>query len=212
MLRDRGAEQTDHDALNGEFGGREEIGVAGIFRAKEGAAALGEKTFEGRFAVDEGGDDVTWTGFAWSEEDDVVFDDVGVDHGIAADAQGEEIGVGAETESRRVDGDGAFGFLFVGGGKAGWNHAIERDAKERGVAGMVAGMEEAAGFAGEAVERAFLREGIDVALDGEGAGEAEVFLDFAERRGDALFALRGLNKIEDLLLSFSEGFGHGVCT
>ena len=55
-------------------------------------------------------------------------------------------------------------------------------------------------------------ERIDVALDGEGAREARVFLDFAERGGDAVLPLGGLDKIEDLLLAFSEGFAHGVFT
>jgi hypothetical protein len=85
-------------------------------------------------------------------------------------------------------------------------------APGRLVAGMVAGVEEAAGFAGEAVKGALLGERIDVALDGEGAREAKVFLDFAERGGDAVLPLGGLDKIEDLLLAFGEGFAHGVFT
>jgi hypothetical protein len=67
-------------------------------------------------------------------------------------------------------------------------------------------------IAGEAVKGALLGERIDVALDGEGAREAKVFLDFAERGGDAVLPLGGLDKIEDLLLAFSEGFAHGVFT
>jgi hypothetical protein len=207
-----GAEEADHHALDDEFGGGEEVGVAGIFSAEEGAAALREETLEGGFAVDEGGDDIAGTRLAWGEEDDVVFDDVGADHGIAANAEGEEFGVGAETEGSGVDGDVALGVLIIGGGEAGGDHAVERDAEERGVAGMVAGVEEAAGFAGEAVERAFFSEGVDVALHGEGTGEAEVFLDLAQHGGDTVFALVGLDKIEDLLLAFGEVCGHDVCS
>jgi hypothetical protein len=60
------------------------------------------------------------------------------------------------------------------------------------------------------VERAFLGEGIDVTLDGEGAGETKVFLDLAEHGGDAVLLLVGLDEIEDLLLAFGEVFGHDV--
>ena len=69
-----------------------------------------------------------------------------------------------------------------------------------------------AALAGEAVEGAFLGERIDVALDGERAGETEMFLDLAEHGGDAVFALVGVNEIEDLLLAVGEGFGHDVFT
>jgi len=196
--------------LDDEFGDGEEIGVAGIFGVEKGAAALDEETFERGFAVDERGDDVAWAWFAGREEDEVVFDDVGAGHGIAPDAEGEKFGVGAESERGGVDGDVAFGFLFVGGGEAGGNHAVEGNAEEGRVAGMVAGVEEAAGFAGEAVERAFFCKRIDVALDGEGAGETKVLLDLAEHGGDAVFLLVGLDEIEDLLLAFGESFGHDV--
>ena len=206
------AEEADHDALDDELGGGEEVGVAGIFRAEEGAAALKDEAFERGLAVDEGGDDVAGTWLAGGEEDDVVFDDVGADHGIAADAEGEEAGIGAEAEGGGIDGDRALGLLFIGRGEAGRDHAVERDAQEWRVAGMVAGVEEAAGFAGEAVKGALLGERIDVARDGEGAREAKVFLDFAERGGDAVLPLGGLDKIEDLLLAFGEGFAHGVFT
>lgn len=196
--------------MDDELGGGEEVGVAGVFGVEEGAAALDEETFESGFAVDEGGDDVARARFAGGEEDDVVFDDMGAEHGVAADAQSEKLGVGADAEGSGVDGDVAVGFLFVGGGESGGDHTVEGDADEGAVARMVGGVEEAAGLAGEAVERAFLGERIDVALDGEGAGETEMFLDFAEHGGDAVFALVSLDEIEDLLLAIGEGFGHGV--
>ncbi len=209
-LRSAGAKEADHDALDGELGDRKKVRVTRILRAKEGAAALDEETLECGLAVDQGRDDVLRAGFAGSEEDNIIFDYVGADHGITANAQGEKIGVGAEAEGGGIDGDCALGLLFVGGRETGGNYAVERDAEQRGVAGMVAGMEEAAGFAGEAVERTFFREGIDVALDSEGTRETEMFLDFAEHWSDAMFALVSLDKIEDLLLTFGEGFGHGV--
>ena len=62
------------------------------------------------------------------------------------------------------------------------------------------------------MEGAFLRQRIDVALDRERAGKPEVRLDLAQHRRHAVLLLMGLNKIEDLLLSFSERFSHGVFT
>jgi hypothetical protein len=206
------AEEADHHALNDELGGGEEVGIARIFGAEKGAAALDEETFQRGFAVDQGGDDGAGTRIARREEDGVAVEDMGAGHGIAADAEGEEAGIGAEAEGGGIDGDRALGLLFIGRGEAGRDHAVERDAQEWRVAGMVAGVEEAAGFAGEAVKGALLGERIDVALDGEGAREAKVFLDFAERGGDAVLPLGGLDKIEDLLLAFGEGFAHGVFT
>ena len=211
ILGGAGAEEANHHALDGELGGREEVGVAGIFGAEKGVAALQEKTLERGFAVDEGGDDVAGARLTRGEENDVVLNDVGADHRIAADAQGEEFGVGADAERGGVDRDVAIGLLLIVGGQAGGNHAEERDADER-AAGMVGGVEEAAGFAGEALERAFFREGIDVALDGKRAGEAEVRLDFAERRRNALLTLMRVDEIENLLLTGGErsDFGHSV--
>jgi hypothetical protein len=75
---------------------------------------------------------------------------------------------------------------------------------------MVGGVEEAAGLAGEAVERALLRKRIDVALDRERARESEVRLNLAQRRRDAVLLLVGLDEIEDFLLTGGEGLGHDV--
>jgi hypothetical protein len=75
---------------------------------------------------------------------------------------------------------------------------------------MVRGVEEAAGFAGKAVERALLGQGIDVTLDGKGAGESKVGLNFAERGRDTVLALMGLDEIKDFLLTGGEDFWHSV--
>ena len=72
--------------------------------------------------------------------------------------------------------------------QAGRDGAVEGNADER-AARVMRGVEEAAGLAVEPVERAFFDQGVDMALDGERAGEAEVRLDLAERRRHALLAL-----------------------
>ena len=210
-LAGAGAEETDHYALDSELGGREEIGVARIFGAEKRLTALQEKTLERGLAVDERGDDVTRARLARGEEDDVVLDDVGADHGIAAHAQREDFGVGAHAERGGVDGDVAVGFLHGIGRQAGGDHAEERDAHER-AARMVIGVEEAASFAGEALERAFFGERIDVALHGERTREAEVRLDFAERGRHASFALLRVDEVENLLLTGRKRrvIGHSV--
>src|SRR5262249_1769954 len=157
------------------------------------------ETLEGGLAVDEGGDDVARARLAGSEEDDVVFDDVGADHGVAAYAEGEELGVGPHAEGGGVNGDMAVGFLHGIDRQAGGDHAVERDADERGVAGMMRGVEEAAGLAGEAVEDALFGERVEVALDAERAREPEVRLNLANGGRHAMLALVGLDEIEDLL-------------
>ena len=210
-LAGAGAEEADHHALDGELGGREQVGVARIFGAEKSLAALQEETLERGLAVDERGDDVARARLARGKEDDVVFDDVGADHGIAADAQREDLGVGAHAERGGVDGNVAVGFLHGIGRQAGRDHAEKRDAHER-AARMVIGMEETAGLAGEALKRAFFGERIDVALDGERARETEVRLNFAERGRHASFELMGVDEIENLLLTGRERWviGHSV--
>lgn len=53
-----GAHQADHDALDDQFGGRDEVRVAGIFGPEKGAPILFDVTFERGFSVDQGGDDI----------------------------------------------------------------------------------------------------------------------------------------------------------
>jgi hypothetical protein len=49
-----------------------------------------------------------------------------------------------------------------------------------------------------------------VTFDAKRTGEAEVRLDFAERRGHALLSMVGVNKIENLLLSIRKKLVHSV--
>lgn len=119
--------------MDDEFGGGEEVGIAGVFGVEKGPAAFLEETFEGRFAVDEGGDDLPRGRFARGEEDDIVFEDVGSNHGVAAHPQTEDATITTEAERRGVDCDGFVGLeiLGVGGGKAGGDDAEYRNGEER---------------------------------------------------------------------------------
>ena len=70
--------------------------------------------------------------------------------------------------------------------------------------------EETAGLAIEPAERALGGERVEVTLDPKRAGEAEVRLDFAQRRRHAVLAMVGVDEVENLLLPVGEGFAHGV--
>ena len=56
-----------------------------------------------------------------------------------------------------------------------------------------------AGLAGVAVQKAFPLQRVDVLHHRSLAGEAEMMLDFARARGDAFFALLGLDEFQDAL-------------
>ncbi len=202
------AEEADHHALNDEFGGGEEVGIARIFGAEEGAAALDEETFQSGFAVDEGGDDGTWARVARSEEDGVAVENMGAGHGIAADAEGEKAGAGGDAEGGGVDGDVAVGLLFGGGGEAGGDGAVEGNFKEGSAEGGGEGGQVAAGFAGVMVEGALAGKGAEVVDGGGLAGETEMGLDLARSGWVAVVALVIADEAEDLALASGE-FGRG---
>src|SRR5882672_11340523 len=101
----------------------------------------------------------------------------------------------------------AVGLLHGLDRQAGGDHAVEGDVDER-AAGMMGGMEEAAGLAGEAVQGTFFRERIDMTLDGKWTRETEMRLDLADGRRDSLLTLMRVDEIEDLLLACGEDFGH----
>lgn len=188
--------------MDDEFGGGQEVGVAWVFGPKKGPAAFLQEPFEGGLAIDEGSDDLPGRGFTWGEEDDVVFEDVGSDHGVPADAEAEEAGVAPEAERGGIDGHRFVGLdvLGVGGGEAGGDDAEDGDLEQGGAAGAF-WSGEGAGFAGLASEGAFFLQGLEVAGDGEGAGEAEVGLDLTERREDVVVFAVGADEIEYGLLA-----------
>ncbi len=201
-LADVRAEESHHHALNRQLGGWEQVGIAWIFRMEKGLAALDEEALQRGLAIDEGGDDVARARLTRGEKDDIVLDDIGADHGVAPDLEGEELRIGADPERRGVDGNMRVGLLIVGGGETGGDDTVERNAEETAAtARVVRGVEETAGFTLETTERAFLDEGVDVALDGEGAGETEMSLNLAQHGRDAMLLLVFLDKIEYFLLA-----------
>ncbi len=202
-----GAEEADHHALDDELVGGQKVGVAGILGAEEGTSLFEEVALQRRFAVDERGDDVAGAGVAGGEEDDVAVENTRVDHGVAADAEREKAGVGADAEGRGVDGDVAVGLLFGRSRQAGGNRAEERNLRQS-AAPRVRRREETTGDTIEAAQGAFGGERVDVALDPERTGETEVGLDFAQRRGDAVLAVVGVDEIEDLLLAVGKWLAH----
>jgi hypothetical protein len=73
------------------------------------------------------------------------------------------------------------------------------------------GGQQPAGFAIEPPQRAFFGQGVDVPLDGEGAGETEMRLNLAERRGDAMLPMMRVDELEDVALTIGQWFGwHSV--
>ena len=180
-------EQSDHDSLDDEFGGGQQVRVARVFGAQERASALVQEAFEGGFAVNEGGDDLARCGFTRGEEDDVVLEDVGTDHGVAAHPQAEHPAVAAQAERSGIDGHGFVGldFLGVGGGQSGRDDPEDRDREQpaaapRGGAMARRGQREGAGLAGLAGEGALFFQRLEVAGGSEGTGKTEVRLDFPQ--------------------------------
>lgn len=203
------AQQTDHHALDDELGGGQQVGIAGIFGTKKRVPSIDEETFQRGFAVNQGGDDVARAGLTWSKKHGVPLDDIGVDHRIAAHAQGEEFGIGPDAERGGVDAHIAIRFLFGGGRQAGRDGPIKRDVRQR-TALRVEIRDQTAGLTIETLQRALGREGIEMALHPERAREPEVRLNFSEGRSDPMLTMVAVDEIEDLLLPIGEGFVHGV--
>ena len=218
QIKNRGllsaADQGDHDALDLEFLLRDEVGVAGIFGAQKGFAALHEEGFEGDLAVDEGGHDVAGARLeAVFDDDDVVINDVFADHGIAVDLEAESACGRLDAKGVHVNEDAAF--LFLGGvvGAAGGNGAVDGDGDDaggKGARGEGRGARgddlEGAGAAGEVFEEAFVQEGLDMAEGGVGAAEAEMRGDVAQRWGEPVGVLFPADEIQDLFLPVREFF------
>lgn len=198
------ADQGEEDALDDELAGGNEVGVGGVFGLEVGAARLDDVAFEGGFAIDEGGDDVVAAGFLDFHDDVVAIEDVGIDHGVAADAEGEGAGGFGNAEGIDVDGDGAFLFGFDIGGVASGDGAEDGDVENFGAV-EVFGEDDGASHVGVTLDDALFLQGAEVAHGGGLAGEAEVPLDFPRGGHDAVFALVLPEKVEQLALPVREG-------
>lgn len=203
------AEQSDHDALDDELLGRQQVRVARIFGAEEGTPTLDEEALQGRLAVDEGGDDILGARLAGREKDGVAFDDAGIDHRVAADTQGKDLAVGPDTKGGGIDGNKAIRLLLGIDREAGRDDTEDRYLDQRTLTRVRRG-QESAGLAIEPTQRALGGERIDMALDAEGTRETEVCLDLAERRSHTMLTMVRIDEIEDLLLTICEGLAHLV--
>lgn len=201
------AEQGDHDALDDELGGGDELGVARVFGAEPGFPAFEDEGFEGAFVIDEGGDDVAVArGETVFEDDDIAIEDVASDHGIAFDFEGEGAGAGVEVEVFEIDGDGALGFLAAVVGESGGNRAVEGDIDDLALARSPGGGDaQGPGPARVGFEGPFSLEGTDMISGSGHAAEAEMGSDFAEGRGYGLEFQALADEFEDLLLSGCQG-------
>jgi len=202
--------ECHHHSLNLQFFLRDEIGVAGIFRAQVGFALLQDEGLEGDLAVNERGHDVAGARLdAVLDNGDVAIDDAFAEHGIAADFEAEGPGGGFNAEGIDINQDAAF--LLLGGvfGPAGGDGAVDGngdDAWPGAVGGIGTDHLKGAGAAGKLLQKALGAEGLDVAKGGVGAAEAEMRGDFAQGGGQPFGVLFVLDEIQDLSLSGGKVF------
>ena len=198
-------DEGDHDALDDQFAGGEEIGEARVFGFQIGTAALVEVAFQRGLAVDQCSDDRTGPRLAVFKDDEVAVADVGPDHGVAPHFQGEDAAARGDADAGGVDGEDTVVFLLDGLSVAGGDLAVDRhvddalafemDAEGRG-----------AGFAGGPLDDALFLQGAEVVHRRRLAGETEVLLNLAGGGDDAGARLRIGNEVEDLLLAGGECF------
>lgn len=195
--------EADHDALDDELSGRDEVWVMDILGPEKRAPMLDDVALEGGLPVNERGDDVARSRLFELKDHIVALQDMCVDHGITAHFQGEDVGGGRETERIDVYRETAFLSLLRFFRHPGSDAAIERDVHD-GTAIQFVHEAEPAGFPGVPLDDPFPLEGPYVADGGGLAGKAEVFLDFARRRHDARAPMFVLEEIEEFLLSFCQ--------
>lgn len=196
----RFSQQRDHDALDDEFSGGDEIGEFGVFCLEVSFTFLGNEAFEGGFTIDEGGDDIAVAGFAFFEDDGVAVADMGVDHGFAADTEGEGFVFATAAEGGDVDGEAAFGFWSAAIAKAGGDAAVDGDVADFFAVEFLR-ENHGAGFTGDALDDAFFLKRTEVAHGCGLAGETEVVLEFPGARHQAGGAAGLVEVFEDFLLS-----------
>lgn len=194
------AHECDEYALDDEFAGGNEVRVIGVFRPEEGLAFFDEVALEGGFAVDQGGDDVALAGFALFENNRIAVADVGIDHGVAADLEGEGFCVAMDAEGGGVDADRAFALGCDVLGHAGCDVAVDGDIADFSAVELV-GENDGASFAWQALDHALAFEGAQVAHGGRLAREPEVVLNFPSGGHQAAATLRHFQILKDVVLA-----------
>jgi hypothetical protein len=197
------------DALNDEVFAGVELGIGGVFGFEEPAVVVFDEAFEGVFAVDEGGDDLTGAGRGGGfDDDEIAVEDAGVFHGIAADFQDEAALAGAETEDRLVEEGGGIrrrggDLLRRAGGDAAEDGERVESRRQNGVAAFADDVD-GTGAAIGAADGAFDFEGMEVPGDTVGAADAEVALDLRDGWRAAVFAAEGEDEVEDFALPLGQ--------
>ena len=152
-------------------------------------------------------------GRAGFDDDGVAVVDIGVDHGVAADAEGEGFrstttGAGRDGDLHRVEDAGGLGVVGeTGGDGAGELHVFEGDGivagafvADDGLRGVAEDFGDdlvGAGGTGDALEDAFALEGLEVTVDAVGGGEAELGLDIADARPVGVLSYMRFHVVED---------------
>ena len=171
------ADEADHDALNHQLARWDEIGKLGVFGLEEGLRVFDEVTLQGRFAVDEGGDDVARARFTNFEDDEIAIADKGADHGFTTHLEREAFGGAWNAEGVHIDGDAFLGVLHhVCGRHAGGDLAEDGNVDDFSAIEIL-GEDDGTRFVCMALNNALLFQRSEMAHGSSLTGEAEVALD-----------------------------------
>ena len=203
------ADEGDHDALDDEFLGGDEVWVVGVFGFQVGLPIFDEVALEGGFTVDEGRDDVSRTGLANFEDHEVTAEDVGIDHRISAHLQSEGLGVSGDAEGLDVDRNAAVELLLLIRGEAGGDPSVNGDIDDLGSV-TVTGKDDGSRETCMPLNGTLFFQSPEMAHRGGLAGEAKVLLDVACGRHDAMFTLVAAEKLQHLALAVSQDEVAGI--
>jgi len=207
------------DALNAEFGYRIQLWIKLIFCFEvRGLTRLFNVALKGGFVIDQSGDDVTVAGVAGLDDDHVAIIYFGVNHAFATHLKSEALAAAGEASTANIDLEaadltGGLDPVGVAGGDVSHDGDLDdfgRIGRDLGHFRLVGAVDtEGAGLAGDALNRFLLFEGAEVAHDGVGALEAELFLDLTNTRPEAVAPFMVLDEYEDFSLPRSQIF-HSV--
>lgn len=129
---------------------------------------------------------LTW--LADFEDDEVTAADVGFDHGVATDLEGEALGGARDAEGVHIDGDAAVGLLDGIAGHASWDGAKDGYVDDLSAVEVFREYDGAC-FVGMPLDDAFFFQRAEVAHGGGLTGEAEVPLNVTRGGHHAVDAL-----------------------
>ena len=177
-------QQRDENALDDQLPGWQQVGIIRVFSTQEGLSMVHQVALQSGFAIDQRGDDVAFPGLAEFENHGVSVADVGVDHGIAADFEGEGAGVARDSQRGDVDRNAALSLVLDVLGHAGGDVAVDRDVEDFSAVQFFR-ENDGARFSGESLDDAFAFERAQVAHGRGLAGKPKVALDLTGRWHEA---------------------------